>query len=126
MVKIRDIIQKDIGDFIRFKVIDYHKNKRFALVIYKSIWGNDYIEQFRIETSSKRLGQLANEILNYLGKKAKLKDYDPTMDDLVTNIEIYKVFIGYFGFLLISKNFLFNTKLITFFIPKQSLSGSHG
>lgn len=83
--KIRDITQKDGGDFIRFSILKY-RDERFALIIDKHTWLDNRREQLRIETSPKRVAELANEILSYLDKKAKIKLWKPTMDDLVSKL----------------------------------------
>ena len=86
MTKIRDITQKYGADFIRLRVIDL-RDKRFALQIEKQLWTEKFGERLRIETSTKRLEELANEILNYLNKKVKWEEWKPTMDDLEQRLE---------------------------------------
>lgn len=41
-----------------------------------------FTDQLRVETSAKRLIQLANDILKYFDKKAKWKAWKPTFEDL--------------------------------------------
>jgi len=49
-------------------------------------WLEKFGEQLRVETSSKRLIQLANEILNYFNKKVKWEEWKPTMHELERRI----------------------------------------
>ena len=85
-VKIRDIIQKKAGRFLRFRVHDCQHGK-FALISEQ----RDILERFgetvRLDIPSKRLEQLANEILNYLGKKAKLREWNPTNEEYEAALE---------------------------------------
>jgi len=82
---IRDIIQRKAGDFYRFSINDY-KNGRLSLIIDSREW-LQRPEQLRVETSAKRLIQLANEILNYLNKKVKWEEWKPTMQELERRLE---------------------------------------
>jgi len=81
-MKIRDIIQKNnLGDLYRFAIIDL-KDGRFILQTISKKWEETWRESLRVETSARRLEQLANEILNYLDKKVKWQEWKPTMNEL--------------------------------------------
>jgi len=84
--KIHDITKKDAGDFYRFKVIDI-KNGHFDLLMEEKPWTEKWGTTIRIETSAKRLEQLANEILNYLNKKVKWEEWKPTVEDFAQRLE---------------------------------------
>lgn len=83
-MKIRDITQRDGLNFIRFSVLEY--DGKIALIISKKSFREEYGEQLRVETSPKRAQQLANEILSYLNKEAKIKEWTPTMADFETKL----------------------------------------
>lgn len=85
MTIIRDIIQRD-GDFYRFQIWDCGQN-RFVLMMTKQQLTEKYGETIRLETSAKRLQQLANEILNYLKRKVQWKKWKPTMEEFAQRLE---------------------------------------
>lgn len=86
-IKIRDITQKTIGDFYRFSIGEDREKKKFYLIIEKKDW-HDRLnnESLSIETTPKRLEQLANEVLSYLKKDAQLAEWKPTMQEFETKL----------------------------------------
>ena len=81
-IKIRDITQKDVGDFYRFCIGEDSKRKKFYLIIEKKDWHDRFNnESLSVETSAKRLEQLANDILSYLKKEARFTEWTPTMQE---------------------------------------------
>jgi len=83
---IRDITQKDAGNFYRFHIHDCG-NGKFCLIMSSKLWTDKFGETIRIDTTGKRLIELANEILNYLGQEAKLKEWHPSMNEFEWRIE---------------------------------------
>lgn len=77
--KIRDIIKRGTP-FQRVSIFDC--DTYFALTCEEKKFGEYYGETIRVEITAKRLKQLADDILNYLDKKAKWDEWKPTMNDL--------------------------------------------
>lgn len=84
MRKIRDITQKDM-DFTRFHVHECEKDC-FALIMSRKKFGATWVEAIRLNTSAKRLIQLANDILTFFNRKAKIKEWKPTLDELKAKV----------------------------------------
>jgi len=83
-IKIRDIIKRDALNFLRFHIHDYKGG--FALIMSKKPY-QSYEEVIRLETSSKRLIQLANDVLTYFDQKAKIKEWKPTNEEYIWALE---------------------------------------
>jgi len=84
-IKIRDIIKKD-GDFLRFHIHDCGEGK-FSLMMEEIPWTEKFGKTIRIEIQSRRLQQLANEILNHLNRKAKLQKWKPTIWEIISKVQ---------------------------------------
>lgn len=79
-IKIRDIVQKNAGNFKRFSIGEYEG--RFFLVMEEKEMRDKYpLNRLHMETTPKRLEQLSNEILSYLKKEAKFAEWKPTMQE---------------------------------------------
>jgi len=60
---------------------------RFIIVASFSPSFEKFGKQVRFEVSPRRVKQLADDILNYLGKKAKWKKWEPTMEELERRLD---------------------------------------
>lgn len=83
-IKIRDIVKRG-ADFKRFRIVDC--KTYFALISEEKAFLRTYFETIRIEITTKRLEQLANDILNYLNKKAKWEAWKPTMEEFAVRLD---------------------------------------
>jgi len=77
---IRDIIERRAGDFLRFSIGE-SQGKFFLNMEEKEMQDKYPMTHLSIVTSAKRLEQLANDILSYLKKEAKLAEWKPTMQE---------------------------------------------
>jgi len=79
-IRIHDITEKRTGDFYRFSIGE--SQGKFYLIIEKKDW-HDRLdnESLSIQTTPKRLEQLANEILSHLKKEARIVEWKPTMQE---------------------------------------------
>lgn len=84
-MRIQDIVKRN-GDFLRFHIHDCSQGT-FALIMEEKPWTEKWGTTIRIEVQAKRLQQLADEILNYFNRKAKLQEWKPTIDEIVTKVQ---------------------------------------
>lgn len=67
----------------RRNLVIYKLDKGFALIAhFKDSFNRLNNHSIRLEVSTKRLQQLANDILNYMGKQVKWEEWKPTMEEL--------------------------------------------
>jgi len=84
-IKIRDIINKNAEDFTRF-CIGGSQGKFWLSIHRKELFRTNW-ESLSIQTSAKRLVELANEILSYFKKEARLTEWKPTMQEFEQKIK---------------------------------------
>lgn len=85
-MSIREIRTHRGADYYTFTVHDCGNNI-FALIMEETPWNERWGKVIRIEIKSRRLQQLANEILNYLNRKAKLQKWKPTIDEIISKVQ---------------------------------------
>lgn len=81
---IRDIIKKD-EYYRKFHIHDCRDH--FALIMSEKHFISKYPETMRIDISSKRLIQLANDILTHCDQKAKIKEWKPSNEEFESALE---------------------------------------
>jgi len=84
-MKIRDIVNRDLGNFYRFRIHNY--KDKFTLTMERKLFGEKWGERIAMATSANRLTQLANDILTFLNQKAKIKDWKPTNEEYECALE---------------------------------------
>jgi len=85
-MSIREIRTHQGSDYLTFRVHDCGKGT-FALIMEETPWTERFGNTIRIEIQSRRLQQLANEILNYLNCKAKLQKWQPTIEEIISKVQ---------------------------------------
>jgi hypothetical protein len=84
--KIRDITQKNAGNFCRFSI--GYNNGKFFIHAEEKEWTDTFGRSISIgNIQPKRIAQLANEILTFLGQEAKIQEWKPTMTEFQWMIE---------------------------------------
>jgi len=86
MLKIRDIVKREDGDFYRFRIWDCGEGK-FSLTMEEKPFVEKWGTSISITVEARRLQQLANEILNYLRRKVQWEEWTPTMEELAQRLE---------------------------------------
>lgn len=83
-MQIRDIVKRDCGDFYRFHI---SCGKIPALIMRVKPFGSTFGNTIRLDTSTKRLIQLANDILSYFEQEAKIREWKPSNEEFVWALE---------------------------------------
>jgi len=84
-MSIREIRTHRGADYLTFTVHDCGEGT-FALIMEEIPWTGKFVRTIRIEIQSRRLQQLATEILNHLNRKAKLQKWKPTIGEIVSKV----------------------------------------
>jgi len=102
--KIREIRQQQPDGYARLMI--GHYEKRFFIVTdFKPAFETYRSKSIRFEVTTKRIQQLANDILNHIDKKMKWEKWEPTMEELERRLDeryhgdgIYMWFIDWVRF----------------------------
>jgi hypothetical protein len=86
--KIRDITQKNAGNFCRFSI--GYNNGKFFIHAEEKEWTDTFGRSISIgNIQPKRIAQLANEILTFLGQEAKIQEWKPSYGTEQSNSWVY-------------------------------------